>query len=126
MSAPRALVFTLLCLASGFLFPAHAQKIEFQLCEEINIDKTQIGAQIIETATCTKPSDSFTPKGTLRNIFMVATFPPVPTGAALSFKITKDNADGEYVHTVYYTVTGHHKTAGLRRRLTPPVSISSR
>jgi hypothetical protein len=119
-SSKRVFVFTLLSLASGALFPAYAQKIEFQLCEEIKIDKTQIGAQIIETATCTKPSNSFTPKGTLRNIFMVASFPPVPTGAALAFKITKDNADGEYVHTVYYTVTGHHKTAWAEATINAP------
>ena len=122
MSVTKPLfVSLLLCLAPGFLAPASSQyKIEFQLCEEIKIDKTRIGAEVIETATCSKPSSSFTPKGTLRNVFMVATFPPVPTGAALSFKITKNDANGDYVHTVYYTVTRHHKTAWAEATINEP------
>ena len=121
MLAPqRLLILSLLCLAT-FASSVHAQyKIDFQLCEEIKIDKTQISIQVIETATCTKPSNTFTPKGTLRNVFMVATFPPVPTGAALAFKITKNDAGGEYVHMLYYTVTQHHKTAWAEATINQP------
>ncbi len=122
MLAPKLfLVAMMLCLTSGTWCAVAAQStIEFQLCEEIKVVKNQIGAQMIETATCSKPANSFTPKGTLRNIFMVATFPPVPTGASLAFKITKDDANGEYVHTVYYTVTAHHKTAWAEATINQP------
>ena len=118
---PNRLFFAFVICVVIFGTSVHAQyKIDLQLCEEIKIDKQQIGIEVIETATCTKPSNTFTPKGTLRNVFMVSTFPPVPTGAALSFKVTKDNADGEYVHTLYYAVSKHHKTAWAEATINAP------
>lgn len=121
MLAPKRLLILSLLSLVAFASSVQAQyKIDFQLCEEIKIDKTQISIQVIETATCTKPSNTFTPKGTSRNVFMVATFPPVPTGAALAFKITKNDADGEYVHMLYYTVTQHHKTAWAEATINQP------
>ena len=120
MSRKRSFVICLFCFVA-FASSVQAQyKIDFQLCEEIKVEKTQISIQVIETATCTKPSNTFTPKGTLRNVFMVATFPPVPTGAALAFKITKNDANGDYVHTLYYTVTPHHKTAWAEATINQP------
>ena len=121
MSTPtRLIILCLLCLTS-FALPAQGQyKIELLLCEEIKIDKTQIGGSVIETATCLKPTNAFTPKGTLRNVFMVAKFPPVPTGAALAFKVTRNDANGEFVHMLYYTVTPYHKTAWVEATINIP------
>jgi hypothetical protein len=62
--------------------PARAQfKIELQTCEDLKITKAQYGINVVETATCVNPAKNFKPKGTLRNVFVLATFPAVPTGA---------------------------------------------
>src|SRR5581483_7949736 len=47
--------------------------------------------------TCINPTKTFSPKGTLRNVNAVYSFPKVPTGAGVTFIVTKNDADGEYV-----------------------------
>lgn len=95
----------LLTLAIGccLLFAASAQaqyKIELQTCEDLKITEKRYGAAVVETAACVNPIKTFQPKGTLRNVHVVATFPAVPTGAGITFMVTKDDAGGEYVQNI--------------------------
>jgi hypothetical protein len=100
---------------------ARAQfKIELQTCEDLNVSKKQYGAAVVETATCVNPTKTFRPKGTLRNVHVVATFPAVPTGAGVTFLVTKDDADGEHVQYVDYSVTPRHTTAYAQLTLNTP------
>ena len=80
----RYLVIPLLaaCCLLFCVAPARAQyKIDLQTCEDLKIAEMQYGISVVETATCIKPTKTFQPKGTLRNVNLVATFPAVPTGA---------------------------------------------
>jgi hypothetical protein len=100
---------------------ARAQfKIELQTCEELKITEKQYGALVVETAACVNPAKTFSPKGTLRNVNILATFPAVPTGAGITFLITKDTADGEHVQYVDYTASPHHTTAYARLTVNTP------
>jgi hypothetical protein len=83
------LAFGVLCtmFLSG---SARAQyKIDLQTCEDLKITKAQYGINVVETATCINPTKTFKPKGTLRNVYVLATFPAVPTGAGITFMGTK-------------------------------------
>ncbi|HWW75113.1 MAG TPA: hypothetical protein VNZ44_06950 [Pyrinomonadaceae bacterium] len=101
--------------------PARAQfKLELQTCEDLKITQKQYGASVVETATCVNPTRKFQPKGTLRNVHIVATFPQVPTGAGVTFLITKDNADGEHVQYVDYSVSPNHTTAYAQLTINTP------
>lgn len=100
---------------------ARAQfKIDLQTCEDLRISKKQYGVDIIETATCVNPAKTFQPKGTLRNVNILSTFPAVPTGAGITFLITKNDADGEAVQYVDYTATKYHTTAYARLTINEP------
>lgn len=104
-------VLSLLFLAP-FASVAHGQyKIELQTCEDLKITKKQYGVNIVETATCVNPTKNFKPKGTLRNVFVLSNFPAVPTGAGITFMVTKNDANGEYVQNMDYSVTPQHTTA---------------
>jgi hypothetical protein len=81
-----------------FLVTATARaQYKMELCEDLKITQAHYGINTVETATCVDPTKTFSPKGTLRNVHIVYTFPKVPTGAAVTFMITKNDADGEYV-----------------------------
>ncbi len=95
-------------------------KIELQTCEDLKITRKQYGGNVVETATCINPTKLFRPKGTLRNVFVLATFPAVPTGAGITFMITKDNADGEYVQNMDYSATAQHTTAYIPFTINTP------
>jgi hypothetical protein len=115
----------LFALSFGFAMllctTARAQfKIELQTCEDLKIMEKQYGAAIVETATCVNPNQTFSPKGTLRNVNILATFPAVPTGAGITFLITKENVDGEHVQYVDYTASPHHTTAYARLTINTP------
>ena len=100
---------------------ARAQfKLELQTCEDLKITQKQYGASMVETATCVNPTTKFSPKGTLRNVHIVATFTQVPTGAGVTFLITKDNADGEHVQYVDYSVSPNHTTAYAQLTINTP------
>ena len=100
---------------------AYAQfKLDLQTCEDLKITPNNIGINTVETATCIKPTKGFSPKGTLRNVHIVATFTPVPTGAGVTFLVTKDNADGEYVQNIDYSVSPTHTTAYARLTINTP------
>ena len=107
------LLFALLiCCSMLFVSAAQAQsKIELQTCEDLKINKAQHGALIVETATCINAIKNFQPKGTLRNVNILATFPAVPTGAGITFMITKNDANGEHVQYVDYAASPRHTTA---------------
>src|SRR5712664_4372054 len=99
---------------AGFVFlsitsSVHAQYI-LETCEDLKITEKQYGISVIETAACVNPTKTFGPKGTLRNVNIVYSFPPVPTGAGVTFMVTKNDANGEYVQNVDYAVSSNHTT----------------
>ena len=101
--------------------PGRAQfKIELQTCEDLKIDKKQYGALVVETATCVNPTKTFRPKGTLRNVNVVSTFPAVPTGAKITFLINENDADGEDVRYVDYWASPNHTTAYAQLTVNKP------
>jgi hypothetical protein len=111
----------LICCAMLSTFAARAQfKIEMQACEDLRIAKTQYGGSVVETATCVTPATVFKPKGTLRNVSVLATFPAVPTGAGVTFMVTKNDANGEYVQNTDYAVSPRHTTAYAQFTLNTP------
>lgn len=122
MRTRHLLLFALsVCALSLFVSEARAQfKIELQTCEDLKITEKQYGASVVETAACVNPSKTFSPKGTLRNVNILSTFPAVPTGARITFLITKTDADGEFVQYVDYTATPQHTTAYARLTINTP------
>ncbi len=116
----KASMLCLLLLAAA-ASAAHAQfKIELTTCEDLAITKKQYGANVVETAACVNPTKSFKPKGTLRNVFVLSTFPAVATGARITFMITRDNADGEYVQNMDYYASPQHTTAYIPFTINTP------
>jgi len=107
------------CVSLLIASSAKAQ-YKLELCEDLKIAQARDGINTIETATCVNPTKTFSPKGTLRNIHMVYTFPRVPTGAGVTFMITKDNADGEYVENKDYQVSPQHTTAFAQFTINTP------
>jgi hypothetical protein len=118
----RLVLFALsVCCSVLFVSPARAQsKIELQTCEDLKIAETQYGISVVETATCVKPAKTFQPKGTVPNVNLLATFPAVPTGAGITFMVTKGDADGEYVQNVDYAASPRHTTAYARLTINAP------
>lgn len=116
------LLFILACLSClGMPGSARAQfKLELQTCEDLKISKAQYGVNVVETATCVNPTKAFKPKGTLRNVFVLATFTPVATGARITFLITKNDANGEYVQNMDYYASPQHTTAYMPFTINTP------
>jgi hypothetical protein len=114
------LALSFCCLVS--LAPAaRAQfKIELQTCEDLKITEKQYGASVVETAACVNPTKTFSPRGTLRNVNILSTFPAVPTGARITFLVTETDADGEQVQYVDYSASPHHTTAYARLTINKP------
>ena len=122
MPSPKILCcFVLLCCSLLVVSAARAQyKIDLQTCEDLKIAKAQYGINVVETATCVNPTKTFKPKGTLRNVFVLATFPAVPTGAGITFMITKNDANGEYVQNMDYAASPKHTTAYIPFTINTP------
>ena len=119
----RRTVFLALSFSCSLLLSATVRaqfKLDLQTCDDLNITQKQYGINVVETAGCVNPTKSFTPKGTLRNVNILATFTPVQTGAGVTFMVTKDNADGEYVQNVDYSVSPQHTTAYARLTINTP------
>jgi hypothetical protein len=78
-----------LCLLAGcvsLLIASSARaQYKLELCEDLKITEAPYGINTVETATCVNPTKTFSPKGTLRNIHLVYSFPKVPTGAGVTF-----------------------------------------
>lgn len=107
-------------LVSLVLASAAQAQYKLETCENLNITTKQYGGSVVETAACVNPTKSFNPKGTLRNVHIVYSFPPVPTGAGVTFFVTKDNADGEHVHSIDYSVSPNHTTAYAQLTINTP------
>ena len=102
-----------------FASVGHAQ-YKLETCEDLNITKQQSGVNFVETAACVNPTKTFSPKGTLRNVHILYSFPKVPTGAGVTFLVTKDNADGEHVQYIDYSVSPNHTTAYAQLTINTP------
>src|SRR5256886_3417871 len=115
--------FSAAVLAASVLFlisaTARAQ-YKLEIREDLKSTEAHYGINTVETATCVNPTKTFSPKGTLRNVNIVYSFPKVPTGAGVTFMITKDNADGEYVENKDYMVSPQHTTAYARFTINTP------
>ena len=107
------------CMSLAFVSMAHAQ-YKLETCEDLNITKNQYGVSVVETAACVNPTKAFSPKGTLRNVHILYSFPKVPTGAGVTFLVTKDNADGEHVQYIDYSVSPSHTTAYAQLTINTP------
>jgi len=93
---------------------------KLETCEDLKITEKQYGISVVETATCVNPTKTFSPKGTLRNVNIVYSFPPVPTGAGVTFMVTKNDTNGEYVQNIDYSVSPNHTTAYARFTINDP------
>ena len=110
-----------LFLLTASVLSARAQsRIELQTCEDLKITKKQYGINVVETAACVNPTKTFKPKGTLRNVFVMASFPAVATGAGITFMVTKDDANGEYVQNMDYYASPNHTTAYIPFTINTP------
>lgn len=116
-----ALLVLSICCSMGLARPARAQsKIELQTCDDLKITKKQYGALVVEIAACVNPTKTFQPKGALRNVHILSTFPAVPTGAKITFLVTETDADGEDVQYVDYWASPHHTTAYAQLTINKP------
>ena len=123
MRTTRSFLLLILACWSCLLMPGMARaqfKLELQTCEDLKISKAQYGVNVVETAACVNPTKAFKPKGTLRNVFVLATFTPVATGARITFMITKDDANGEYVQNMDYYASPQHTTAYIPFTINTP------
>lgn len=120
MFTRRFLLCLLASCVSLFVTSSVRAQYKLELCEDLKITQAHQGINTIDTATCVNPTKTFSPKGTLRNIHMVYSFPKVPTGAGVTFMITKDNADGEYVENKDYQVSPQHTTAFAQFTINTP------
>ena len=122
MLSPRIVrCLVLLCCSLLSVVSARAQyKIEMQTCDDLKITEAHYGINTVETATCVNPTKTFKPKGTLSNVNVVATFPAVPTGAGITFMVTKNDANGEYVENKDYAASPRHTTAYAKFTINTP------
>jgi hypothetical protein len=120
MLSPK-IVRGLVLLCCSLLSAASARaQYKLETCEDLKITEAHFGINTVETATCVNPIRTFSPKGTLRNVNMVYSFPKVPTGAGVTFMITKESANGEYVENKDYAVSPQHTTAYARFTINTP------
>src|SRR5438045_9082776 len=104
-------VYSLLS-SSVLLFVVSTARAQYKLetCEDLKITEAHYGINTVETATCVNPTKTFSPKGTLRNVNAVYSFPKVPTGAGVPFIVTKNDAKGQDVGDVDYSGSPIHTT----------------
>jgi hypothetical protein len=107
------------CVSLVIVSNARAQ-YKLETCEDLKIAEAHFGINTVETATCVNPTKAFSPKGTLRNVNVVYSFPKVPTGAGVTFMVTKNDANGEYVENKDYVVSPQHTTAYARFTINTP------
>ena len=91
------------CCLLLFTSTARAQfKIGLQTCEDLKITEKQYGASVVETAACVNPTKSFSPKGTLRNVNILSTFPAVPTGARITFMVYEQRPVKLFIDSLFF------------------------
>src|SRR5439155_17789830 len=114
--------YSLVLAALVLLLIVSSAQAQYKLenCEDLKITEAHYGINTVETATCVNPTKAFSPKGTLRNVNILYSFPKVPTGAGLTFKVTKNDANGEYVQDINYSVSPQHTTAYARFTINTP------
>ncbi|HYX29215.1 MAG TPA: hypothetical protein VE863_11665 [Pyrinomonadaceae bacterium] len=111
----RKISTAVLVVCISFLVSVTARaQYKLETCEDLKVIETHYGINTVETATCVNPTTQFSPKGETRNVNLLYTFPKQPTGAGLTFMITRDNADGEYVENKDYMVSPNHTSAYAR------------
>ena len=111
----------LIVVAAGFsLFFAVSARAQYKLetCEDLKISEARYGGSVVETATCVNSIKAFSPKGTLRNVNILYSLPRVPTGAGVTFLITKDKLTA--ARPVLISVTPQHTTAYARLTINTP------
>ncbi len=115
-------LFSIAVAVTVSLVVAATARAQYKLetCEDLKITEAHYGINTVETATCINPTKTFSPKGTLRNVNAVYSFPKVPTGAGVTFIVTKNDADGDYVRDVDYSVSPQHTTAYARFTINEP------
>src|SRR5881394_1449342 len=95
-------LFSLIMTGACVVLFASTNRAQYKLetCEDLKITEAHYGINTVETATCVNSTKAFSPKGTLRNVNILYSFPKVPTGAGVTFMVTKENAEGEYVQNI--------------------------
>ena len=112
--------FALAALLSLLATSVARAQYKLETCEDLKITQTQYGISVVETAACVKPTQQFSPKGETHNVNLLYTFPKQPSGAGLTFMVTKNTADGEYVNNVDYAVGPNHTSAYARLTINTP------
>src|ERR1044071_8864329 len=108
------------CVSIFFVGSTARAQYKLETCEDLKITEAHNGINTVETATCINPTKAFSPKGTLPNVNAVYSFPKVPTGAGVTFIVTKNDAKGEYGRDVDYSVPPTHTTAYARFTINDP------
>ena len=114
MFTRRIYAFTIAAFVSLFIASNARAQYKLETCDDLKISEAHYGINTVETATCVNPTNAFSPKGTLANVNVVYSFPAVPSGAGVTFMITKNDANGEYVENKDYAVSPRHTTAYAR------------
>lgn len=124
MQFAKSLVYlSILCFLSFAALDSAAtgqSKVALATCEDIQLTKTHVGLNTVETANCLNPTTTFKPKDTLQNVFIVSTFPAMLNGAAITFVVTTSDAEGEYVNRQNYQASPHHTTAYIKVTINTP------
>src|SRR5437588_13099854 len=97
MFTRRIYAFAIAASVSLLIVSNARAQYKLETCEDLKITEAHYGINTVETATCVNPTKTFSPKGTLRNVNAVYSFPKVTTGAGVTIIVTKNDANGEYV-----------------------------
>src|SRR5437588_7018134 len=120
MFTRRIYAFAIAASVSLLIVSNARAQYKLETCEDLKITEAHYGINTVETATCVNPNKTFSPKGTLRNVNILYTFPKVPTGAGVTFLVTKNDANGEYVENKDYMVSPEHTSAYARFTINTP------
>lgn len=63
--------------ASLLIVSSARAQYKLETCEDLKITEAHFGINTVETAACVNPTKTFSPKGTLRNVNIVYSFPKV-------------------------------------------------
>src|SRR5437588_12628615 len=120
MFTRRIYAFAIAASVSLLIVSNARAQYKLETCEDLKITEAHYGINTVETATCVNPTRAFSPKGTLANVNVVYSFPPVPSGAGVTFMISKNEANREYIENKDYAVSPRHTTAYARFVINSP------